>query len=255
MSDAAGPDSLWPQSLKRYDVSLATAAENIALDEALLAAVDADAGTACLRFWRPADHLVVLGRSNQAASEVDLAVCDARNIPILRRSSGGGTVLIGPGCLCFSLVFPQRNIHRSLGVSNVTAQLMSRTAAGLRALIPGIEVRGTSDLVWNDRKFSGNAQRWLKHAFIHHGTLLFNFDLLLLESCLSHPSREPAYRQFRSHSEFVTNLPVDERALQDCLCTIWNAQPADCPSTVVDAARQIAASRDQSGDWRISSRP
>ena len=38
------------------------------------------------------------------AQDVDEAACQADGVPILRRSSGGGTVLLGRGCLLYSLV-------------------------------------------------------------------------------------------------------------------------------------------------------
>src|SRR5262249_21250461 len=85
------------------DQSLPTLAENLALDEALL--LDAETGgPEALRLWRCPAHAVVLGAGGRLADDVDEAACRADDVPIARRSSGGGTVLLGPGCLCFSLI-------------------------------------------------------------------------------------------------------------------------------------------------------
>ncbi|HEV3117610.1 MAG TPA: lipoate--protein ligase family protein, partial [Gemmataceae bacterium] len=81
------------------DLTLPTIAENLALDEALL--LEAEAGGAeVLRFWEWKRPAVVLGAGSRLADDVDEAACHADGVPILRRSSGGGTVLLGSGCLC-----------------------------------------------------------------------------------------------------------------------------------------------------------
>ena len=234
---------LWPESLFVCNMTLATPAENLTLDEALLSRVEADPTAAFLRFWQPQSYFVVLGRSNRTETEVDIATCEREQIPIFRRSSGGGTVLVGPGCLCYSLILPLQELHRSLGISKVTAKLMERTAAGLKSLLTDVNVCGTSDLVWSDRKFSGNAQRWLRGSFIHHGTLLYDFDLAMIGRCLRQPSRQPDYRQSRDHHDFVTNVPLSAEQLKQSLVSSWNGRPHDLPAVLVDQARQAAKLR------------
>lgn len=251
MSEPSLSNNLWPDSLNGLNLTLPTTAENLALDEALLESVQADPAQACLRFWISPSYSVVLGRSNRIETEVNLDVCRKLKIPVYRRMSGGGTVLIGPGCLCYSLALPISDLHGTLGISGVTAALMTRTAAGLKSLLPDIEVCGTSDLAQNGHKISGNAQRWLKHALIHHGTLLFDFDLGLMQRCLNHPSREPAYRSSRRHDDFVRNLDASPHDLQNCLSTVWRARPAQCAAAILNEAIRIAASRYTSAEWLL----
>lgn len=244
MSDPGREDLLWPHSVTCLDVTLASAAENLALDEVLLNAVENSEQRAYLRFWQPRDYAVIVGRSNQVAREVDVDQCAAEGIAIHRRSSGGGTVLIGPGCLCYSLVLPLTPALRLLGVSGVTASLMSRSAAGLtEAGEREVEVCGTSDLVWNGLKFSGNAQRWLRQSFIHHGTLLHDFDLPRLDRCLRHPSREPDYRQSRRHGEFVGNIATDAADLKGRLASAWNGIVDVISNEFLNDAVRIANTR------------
>lgn len=247
--------SMWPQSLWCYDNTLSSVAENLALDEALLADVELNSQAACLRFWQPSRLTVVLGRSNHPDAEVQLARCIEDGIPVLRRATGGGAVLVGPGCLCYSLVLPITDQHRSLGISRVTAELMRRTAEGLSAVRPDVNVRGTSDLAWNQLKFSGNAQRWLRQSLIHHGTLLVDFEIALLDRYLRHPTREPDYRQSRTHGEFVMNLHCDTDLLRRCLAEAWNAIGAECPAATLIAASRIVRTRSESREWTISPSP
>src|SRR5436190_16951633 len=85
-------------------LTLASPADNLALDEALL--LEAEAGDAgeVLRCWEWPTPAVVLGAAGILSQDVDESACQRDGVPILRRASGGGTVLLGPGCLLFSLV-------------------------------------------------------------------------------------------------------------------------------------------------------
>src|SRR3954447_21732924 len=90
--------------MRWFERTLPTPAENVALDEALL--LDAEAGRAgeVLRLWERPAPAVVLGSGCKLLDDVDVAACEADGVPLVRRSSGGGTVLLARGCLCYSLV-------------------------------------------------------------------------------------------------------------------------------------------------------
>jgi lipoate-protein ligase A len=86
------------------DLPFATPQENLACDEALLDWSEEESGTAILRFWESPRHFVALGYTDAASSEADVEACRVLDIPVLRRCSGGGTVIQGPGCLNYALV-------------------------------------------------------------------------------------------------------------------------------------------------------
>src|SRR4029077_14400618 len=90
--------------MKQLDLTLPSTAENLAADEALLEWCEAGDGAEVLRFWEPHEYFVVVGYANKVATEVNVATCEAKGIPIFRRCSGGGTVVQGPGCLNYTLV-------------------------------------------------------------------------------------------------------------------------------------------------------
>src|SRR5205823_1074606 len=93
-----------PLPMHFLDLTLPTLADNLALDEALLLEAEAGRAGEVLRLWEYPRPAVVLGAGCRIAEEVDVAACRADDVPIARRASGGGTVLLGSGCLCFSLV-------------------------------------------------------------------------------------------------------------------------------------------------------
>ena len=90
--------------MKYLDLTLPSPEENLACDETLLDWCDESDGPEILRFWEPHRHFIVVGYSNRVECEVNLAACRELNIPVLRRCSGGGTVVQGPGCLNYALI-------------------------------------------------------------------------------------------------------------------------------------------------------
>ncbi len=128
--------------MKYLDLTLATAEENLALDEALLDEADAAAEpTETLRLWEPQSTLVVVGRSSQVLVEVNVDACRAAGVPILRRSSGGAAIVGGPGCLMYAVVlsYQLRPQLRSLDAAHrlVLDTLIGGLARLRRHPVPG----------------------------------------------------------------------------------------------------------------------
>ena len=129
-----------------------------------------------LRFWEADRYFVVLGRSKKIEDDVFLEACQNDHIPIVRRCSGGGTVLQGPGCLNYAIIQPISSNTDTIQKTNATV-MKQHADVFSRTLSSPISVSGITDLTCDQRKFSGNAQRRLKYAFLFHGTFLYHFDI------------------------------------------------------------------------------
>jgi len=220
------------------DLTLPSPAENLACDEALLDFFEEHGGAGLLRFWEPKEHFAVVGYANHVQTEVNVPACDAAGIPIFRRCSGGGTVLQGPGCLNYSLVLKIDETGPLHTITSANRFIMERNRAAIESCssrreeaYSTIKVLGHTDLALApcpsspdpSLKFSGNAQRRKKHFLLFHGTLLLNFDLPLVEKYLRMPSKEPDYRQGRSHKKFLTNLDLPAKKVKEALREAWGA--------------------------------
>ncbi|HUI10383.1 MAG TPA: lipoate--protein ligase family protein [Bacteroidota bacterium] len=226
-------------------------AGELALDEALLDLLEQEPGEGFLRFWEPGAPCVILGRTNDAAREVHIDRCGALGIPILRRASGGGTVVQGPGCLNFSLVLNMSADPRLASPANTTAFVLGRHVTLIGALSgQEVSVMGSSDLAIGGKKFSGNAQRRRLRAILFHGSFLLDFDIALVEELLPMPSREPDYRKGRSHAEFLMNLRFPAGALKDALRTSWGADRV-APRLPLREAGRLAAEKYSSPVWTL----
>jgi lipoate-protein ligase A len=235
--------------MKYLDRTFCTPQENLACDEALLDWREEGLGNEILRFWEPHEHFVVLGYSNRSRAEVHLDSCQALGIPVFRRCSGGGTVLQGPGCLNYSLTLRIETDSPLAGITTANAFIMNRHRDALNPLLnDNILIQGHTDLTFNGLKFSGNSQRRKRRFLLFHGSFLLGADLALIERVLPMPSRQPPYRQNRSHQEFLTNLRVSAQCVKEALLQTWNAtEPlADLP---LDRMRALATDRYSSDDW------
>ena len=228
--------------MKYLDLTLPTPAENLAGDEALLDLCE-EAGVEILRCWESRQPFVVVGYGNSVAREVNVAECRARGVPILRRCSGGGTVVQGPGCLNYNLTLriPEDGSGPLTTVTGTNQFVMERNRAALEKLLGGcVSVQGHTDLALEQRaelstfnlqpstplpwlKFSGNAQRRRRRSLVFHGTILYDFDLSLIDALLLFPSQQPGYRADRRHGEFVRNIPAAAEAIRTHLRATWSA--------------------------------
>lgn len=212
--------------MRYLDLTLPDIAANLALDEALLLQAEAGVSGEVMRVWEWAGRAVVLGSACRLAEEVNEGACRTDGVPVLRRSSGGGTVLLGPGCLLFTLVL-DHEANPALGEIRPSYRfILNRISQALAGLLPRIGCKGISDLVAGDRKFSGNAQQRKRRFLLHHGTLLYGFNMEAVSRYLRSPPRQPEYRGGREHCEFLCNLPTTGDELKQRLREAWDAQPA-----------------------------
>jgi lipoate---protein ligase len=230
------------------DMTLPSLAENLALDEALLLTAECGDGTEMLRVWEWSAAAVVLGAGGRLADDVDEAACVAEGVPILRRSSGGGTVLLGQGCLLYTLIL---NYERDPALREIRSSyryILGRIGQALTEGVGLIEQAGVSDLVLAARKFSGTAQQRKRSFLLHHGTLLYDVDLSLIPRYLREPPRQPEYRARRSHLAFVGNLPLSGEEIKQRLWRIWDANAPQL-AWPTDAVERLVTEKYTQDEW------
>jgi lipoate---protein ligase len=236
----------------RYcDLTLPTPEENLACDEALLDLCEAGQGEELLRFWEPAQYFVAVGYANRAATEADLTFCGRNTIPVLRRCSGGGTVLQGPGCLNYSLILRISESGPLRTISGTNDFILERHRQALSGLLKApVEKQGHTDLAIGGLKFCGNAQRRRQHCLLFHGAFLLHLDIALVEKALRMPSKQPDYRLNRSHTDFLLNLRTPVHLLKAALSAAWGATQ---PAATIPLERIGALAREKYGldEWNF----
>jgi lipoate-protein ligase A len=241
------------------DLTLPSPAENLALDEVLLDASEAGQTDENLLFWDAHDVFVVIGYANKVATEVNVPVCDARNVPIFRRCSGGGTVVQMPGGLNYSLILRINEDGPTRNITSANQYIMEKNRAAIEKALraakpdnhaPAVTVRGHTDLCLGDVKFAGNSQRRRKHFLLFHGTILLHCDLSLVSDLLLMPSLQPDYRANRSHKDFVTNLNLPAESVKAALAEEWNAHDRIKNPPLAEVSR-LAREKYSTREWNF----
>jgi lipoate-protein ligase A len=241
--------------MKYFDCTFPAPAENLACDEALLDWCESGTGVECLRFWESPEPFVVVGYANKVETEVNVAACEARKIPILRRCSGGGTVVQGPGCLNYTLILPITKDGPLHSIAVANQFIMRRNRAAIQTINHQLStincaIRGHTDLVIGGRKFSGNSQRRRKHFLLFHGTFLLNFDLALIGDLLQMPSKQPDYRESRKHADFLTNVNVSAEKAKAALQKAWVAG-SSLTNPPLEKIKTLAREKYATNEWNF----
>jgi lipoate-protein ligase A len=209
--------------------------EDLAFEEALLIEADAGRGRPVLRFWEASEYTVVLGASCRIQEDVLQDACRADGVRILRRSSGGGTVLVGPGALCVSMILPESAGPSLSTIDGAYHYVLESLAASIRSAGAAVDVAGRGDLVLRGRKCGGSAQRRLKHWFMVHCSILYDFAIERVVRYLAIPRKQPEYRAGRAHQEFLINLGLPRHTLVDAIRTHCACGSSLAPAPVLAA--------------------
>ena len=230
-------------------------ARHLACDEALLRHADAGQIGECLRLYEITEPTVVLGVSSRWEQDVWPAACRRAGVPILRRVSGGGAVLLGSGCLNYAVLLDAGARGELRSVRPSYRWILSRLIA---ALAPhGIECAqaGLSDLAVAGRKVGGSAQKRGKRMVLHHGTLLYDFRTEDVAAFLREPEQAPDYRNGRPHTQFVANLPVSGTDLRHAVRTALDigadAGTQDMSEALADQVGELVRGKYRCDGWNL----
>ncbi len=220
--------------------------DHLAADEALLLT----AGES-LRVWEFPQPTAIAGRSTRIDDEINRSYCDLHSIPIMRRCSGGASVVGGPGCLMYSIVLDTESEPSLRRIDVAHQHVISRVLQALRRQLPEAAWQGTCDLTWKNRKCSGNSLRITRQNLLYHGTILYNFDLDLIAQVLKHAPRQPAYRDGRDHTAFTTNVPVDPERFTSDLCDAFQVSEERSIDGLTSRIRELRRERYDCESWHF----
>ena len=154
---------------------------------------------------------IALGVSSKTSELVDEKEARRRDAVVVRRCTGGGTVLCDRDTLLIGMVMESRSsaLFEEAAETRYPRDVMRATGARVYARVfdkCGTFATRENDYVFGDVKFGGNAQAMSRGRFLHHTSFLYDCDAEAMRAMLRTPTRAPAYRNGRSHEDFVTRL-------------------------------------------------
>ncbi|MGD0711296.1 MAG: hypothetical protein ABR968_08930 [Bacteroidales bacterium] len=154
--------------------------------------------------WIPDKTYIVLGASNRPEESLFIENVSQDNITVLKRLSGGQTVMLTPNNLILSVVFITKEALKPKDVfRNINSLLIS---AMEEAGINDLSLKGISDIAISGKKILGSAIYRNKDKLLYHAVLNLGEPAAIFEKYLKHPVKEPDYRNGRKHIDFVTSL-------------------------------------------------
>ena len=176
---------------------------------------------------------VVMGIGGKPERLLDLSAVQRDSVGVIRRFTGGGTVVVGKGTLFATFILNKGALQqRGLPDASFPRPIMEWSA---RFYKPIFDRLCSSELVFglneNDyvlkaariggaghseggapeqrtRKFGGNAQSISRGRWVHHTSFLWDYDPTHM-TYLQLPEKRPAYRADRDHHSFEVGQQVE----------------------------------------------
>ena len=173
---------------------------NLAAEEYLLKQFDDDIFT----LWRN-DNAIIVGKHQNTLAEINVDVVNEKNIKVIRRLSGGGTVFHDLGNLNFTFITNAKNKDEiKIDFKFFTLPIIEV----LKTLGVNAEFSGRNDLLIDGMKISGNAEHIYhqKKRTLHHGTLLYASQIADLSAALKVNPLKFEDKAVKSVRSRVTNI-------------------------------------------------
>jgi lipoate---protein ligase len=171
---------------------------NIALDEYATKYLNPNEDYVIL--WQN-EPSVIIGRNQNTIEEINSRYINEHNIHVVRRLSGGGAVYHDLGNLNFSFI-----VNNDKDVVSNFKKFTEPVINALRNLGVNAEFSGRNDITIDGKKFSGNAQYYSGKRLLHHGTILFNSDLTVVQDALNVKQDKIESKGVKSVRSRVTNV-------------------------------------------------
>ncbi|KAI5965997.1 hypothetical protein CANMA_003382 [Candida margitis] len=161
---------------------------------------------------------VVIGKNQNPWKEVNLPKMNECGIPLIRRKSGGGTVVHDLGNVNYSFMTTKQDFDRFKFVDLIVDSINRSNITSTK-----IEVNHRGDIVARngnkELKISGSAYKLSRGKSYHHGTMLLNSDLQRLKQVLHRDVVElgvvDASKTIDSVKAKVTNLQIPQESFVD----------------------------------------
>jgi len=170
---------------------------NLALEEYFLKDFD---GEEYFILWQN-EPTIVIGRNQNTIEEINKAYVEENNINVVRRLSGGGAVYHDLGNLNFTFIVKADKSNINNFKKFTDSIVSSLEKIGVKA-----EFTGRNDITIDGKKFSGNSQYYYKDRLLHHGTILFNSDLSVVQKALQVKMDKIESKGIKSVRSRVTNV-------------------------------------------------
>jgi len=228
---------------------------NLATEEYLLKHTNDD----IFFLWRNAPS-VIIGKNQNAYSEIDIDYVKNNNITVIRRLTGGGAVFHDLGNICFTFI---ANVTDSEDVS--FQRFTAPIADFLKTLGIDAMFAGRNDIEIDGQKISGNAQTKYQNRFMHHGTLLFSSSMTDMSKALTVNPLKIQSKGIKSVRARVTNISThlkEQMSVTEFMAKLFNFTADNTDGTVykftendLNSIQKLYDEKYNTWDWNFGENP
>jgi len=181
------------------------AAENMAIDRAILKAHSENKVPPTVRFYCWDPPAISIGYFQSLTAEIDLSSCQKYDVDYVRRITGGGAVFHEDE-VTYSIVIDENHPSIPKNVMESYGRICGAIMKGLKQ----IDIKSTyapiNDILVNNKKISGNAQTRKYNTVLQHGTILTDVDVDKMFSLLKVPNEKIKDKLISNVKQRVTSI-------------------------------------------------
>lgn len=147
------------------------------------------------------DNTIVVGKHQNTAGEINSSFVREQGISVVRRLSGGGAVYHDLGNVNYTFIMDAGKSNE-LDISAFCRPVVE----ALKSLDIDAEISGRNDITIEGKKFSGNSQYIKDGRIMHHGTIMYNSNLDIVEKALCVTEDKIISKGVSSVRSRVTNI-------------------------------------------------
>lgn len=189
---------------------------------------------------------VICGKNQLLSAEVNLDYTKKNGIKVFRRHTGGGAVYADEGCFMFT--FLTKNTNRE----EVFKKYLPLIQEALKELGLDVTFSGRNDLLFQGKKFSGNAFLNNIYGSILHGTMMYDTNIEKMVASLTPDDSKLISKGISSVRQRVINLKdylnTDIYGLMDHIYDFISTEEIFLTETDLEAIRKIEKTY-LSKDW------
>lgn len=204
---------------------------------------------------------IVVGKHQNALSEINLEYVRKNNIKVARRLSGGGTVFHDFGNLNFCFIQTARD-KNLINFSKFIEPIVSF----LQGIGVDAKAGAKNDILIEGFKISGNAEHIFKQRILHHGTLLFNSKLDSLSEAIKvnlHRFTDRSVQSRRSKVANISDFLLKQISMEDFRTELFNylnlnsadAQTYNFSSEEIFTIEKLEQEKFATWDWNFGYSP
>ena len=200
---------------------------NMATDKAILMTCNEGKSPATLRLYGWQRPTLSIGYSQDISRNIDVGSCEQKNIPIVRRFTGGRALLhqfeltycvvapiphpAFPGSLRGAFEKISQAILKSLEIGGIGGAEVAGKKSGVSSGESGrspacFSMANHCEITVRGRKLVGSAQRRLNSSFLQHGSVIIDMDPQLIHGLLKYSSEIENQKVLESLNTNTTTL-------------------------------------------------